>query len=592
MTTEQKLNNQKTIAYCHVKISGSPLSSEIMDSIISIEVNQTLYLPSMFTIKLYNDDLAWTDNAKLKIGNEVVISMGYVDTIELIKGEITAIELEFSISRLPVLTIQGYDKLHRLQRGRVTRTFINSKDSDIVSSIAMEKGLTAEASDTSIVYPYILQNNESNLEFLQRRAKRIGMELFFQDGKLYLRKHTQGRKVATLSYGEDLLSLNARISYVANVTDVLVRGWDVKNKQAIVGTATSATGFSSLTSTNESSARSAFDATTKTAALFSPVTTQSEADKVAEAIFEELSGRIMQVEGSAFGTPALLPGKCVELAKISTTFSGDYYLTSCNHRYGIEGYVTEFTASGKQANTFAEQVGGGENHWELSRGVVIGIVTNLNDPDNLGRVKIKFPWLPQAQGQDIESNWARVAMPMAGNNRGFFFMPEVNDEVLVAFEQGDLQYPYIIGALWNGKDAPPELSQALSNGVVKQRLIKSKSGHVITLDESDDKPKISIVDKTGSNKIIIDSQNNTITIESKDKISITSTTKDIELKAAAGKVTLDAKEIEIKSSTNTKISATAKMEVTGLNLEVKASASAKIDGGGMTEIKGGLIKLN
>jgi uncharacterized protein involved in type VI secretion and phage assembly len=219
-------------------------------------------------------------------------------------------------------------------------------------------------------------------------------------------------------------------------------------------------------------------------------------------------------------------------------------------------------------------------------------VTNLNDPDNLGRVKIKFPWLPQAEGQDIESNWARVAMPMAGNNRGFFFMPEVNDEVLVAFEQGDLQHPYIIGALWNGKDAPPELSQALSNGVVKQRLIKSKSGHIITLDESDDKPKISIVDKTGSNKIIIDSQNNTITIESKDKISITSTTKDIELKASAGKVTLDAKEIEIKSSTNTKISATAKMEVEGLNLEVKASASAKIDGGGMTEIKGGLIKLN
>ncbi|NWJ45562.1 MAG: VgrG-related protein [Chloroflexi bacterium] len=591
MTTEQKLNNQKTIASCHIKIGGSPVSSEIMDSIMSIEVNQTLYLPSMFTIRLHNDNLAWTDNAKFKIGNDVVISMGYGTATEVMSGEITAIELESSISSLPVLTIQGYDKLHRMQRGRFTRTFNNSKDSDLVSRLASEKGLSASASDTSIVHPYILQNNESNLEFLQRRAKRIGMELFFQDGKLNMRKHVQGSKVATLSYGEDLLTLNARISYVDNVTEVLVRGWDVKKKEAIVGKSTSATGYSSLTSNNESSAKKAFG-TTKTAAVFSPVMSQSEADKVAEAIFEELSGRIMQVDGSVLGNPTLLPGKCIELAKISTTFSGTYYLTSCIHRYGIEGYITEFAASGKQANTFAEQVGGGENHWELSRGVVIGIVTNLNDPDNLGRVKIKFPWLPQADGQDIESNWARVAMPMAGNNRGFFFMPEVNDEVLVAFEQGDLQHPYIIGALWNGKDAPPELSQALSSGVVKQRLIKSKSGHIITLDESDDKPKISIVDKTGSNKIIIDSQNNTITIESKDKISITSTTKDIELKAAAGKVTLDAKEIEIKSSTNTKISATAKMEVQGLNLEMKASASAKIDGGGMTEIKGGLIKLN
>jgi uncharacterized protein involved in type VI secretion and phage assembly len=166
-------------------------------------------------------------------------------------------------------------------------------------------------------------------------------------------------------------------------------------------------------------------------------------------------------------------------------------------------------------------------------GVVIGVVTNNNDPQKMGRVKIKFPWRESSD----ESNWTRIATAMAGKDRGTYFLPEVGDEVLVSFEHGDMQHPYVIGALWNGQDKPPETNK---NGKNDIRTIKSRSGHKIifndeqgkesleietksgqkiVLDDSAGKEKVEITDKNG-NKILIESAQNAMNISSKMKISI------------------------------------------------------------------------
>lgn len=185
-------------------------------------------------------------------------------------------------------------------------------------------------------------------------------------------------------------------------------------------------------------------------------------------------------------------------------------------------------------------------------GVVVGLVTNNKDPDGMGRVRVKFPWLSEQE----ESWWARIAVPMAGPSRGTYFLPEVDDEVLVAFEQGDVRFPYVLGALWNGKDAPPTTNDDGKNNI---RVIKSRSGHIIRLDDTDGDEKIEVIDKTGGNSITIQSSDNSITI------------------TGNGKVKMVGQSIEITSQTDVKI---------------QASAGMDLNAGAPLNIKGAVVNIN
>lgn len=194
-------------------------------------------------------------------------------------------------------------------------------------------------------------------------------------------------------------------------------------------------------------------------------------------------------------------------------------------------------------------------------GVVVGVVTNNQDPDGIGRVKVKFPWL----SVEDESNWARVASPMAGKERGLYLLPEVEDEVLVAFEHGDVRFPYVVGSLWGGKDAPPVKNDDGKNDV---RLLKSRSGHAVRLTDKDGAELIEIVDKSGKNSLVFDTAKNTVTVTSD---------KDIVLKAAQGAIRLEAQKVEIKSTADIKVEASASMEM-------KAS--------GQMTVKGATVNIN
>jgi uncharacterized protein involved in type VI secretion and phage assembly len=194
-------------------------------------------------------------------------------------------------------------------------------------------------------------------------------------------------------------------------------------------------------------------------------------------------------------------------------------------------------------------------------GVVIGIVTNNKDPDDSHRVKVRFPWLDA----DNESHWARVASPMAGNDRGLYFLPEVDDEVLVAFEHGCVEFPYVVGSLWNGKDKAPESN---SDGMNRHRTIKSRSGHVIRLNDESGSETIEIIDKSANNRIVISTSDNTITIQAQS---------DVLIQSSSGKLKLNAVGIEMSSTAGVKIDAAA-------NIDITAS--------GMVNVKGSMVKLN
>ena len=194
-------------------------------------------------------------------------------------------------------------------------------------------------------------------------------------------------------------------------------------------------------------------------------------------------------------------------------------------------------------------------------GVTIAVVTNNQDPDGIGRVKVRFPWLSDEE----ESHWARVLTPMAGNERGLYFLPEVEDEVLVAFEHGQADHPYVLGALWNGQDKPPETND---DGENNKRTLRSRSGHLIRLDDKDGEEKIEIIDASEKNSIVIDTADNTITLKADA---------DITIESGNGKLILSGNGIEITSQADIKIEASQ-------NLDVK--------GGPQLNIKGDVVNIN
>lgn len=174
-------------------------------------------------------------------------------------------------------------------------------------------------------------------------------------------------------------------------------------------------------------------------------------------------------------------------------------------------------------------------------GVVTGVVSDNADPLGLARVKVGFPWL--ADG--AVTSWARLTTPMAGPSRGIYTVPEVGDEVLVAFEHGNPDYPYVLGALWNSNDSPPESGN-------DHRSITSRSGHVVRLDDTSGDERIEIIDSTGNNTIVIAVKDNSIEITADGDITIAS---------SSGKVTLQAMDVEIKADDSIKVEATGSLEL-------------------------------
>jgi len=186
-------------------------------------------------------------------------------------------------------------------------------------------------------------------------------------------------------------------------------------------------------------------------------------------------------------------------------------------------------------------------------GIIIGLVSDLADPENLARVRVTYPYLG-----DQVSDWARLVTPMAGKDRGILFRPEVGDEVLVAFELGDVRRPYILGSLWSSTDTPPP-----DDGNAKQnnlRLIKSRNGHKVILDDTNGKEKIEIIGSDDQRKIVFDI--------SGQKIQVTCDSGDIEISAPAGTVKVDGVTVEVKASGNMTLEATGTMTIKGATVNI------------------------
>lgn len=575
------------IAPFYIKINGSDVPAALMDVVQEIEVDQSLFMPWMFQIKIHDDALEWVDHDLFKVGNEVEIEAGTVEDVNahvrLFKGEITALEADFGEQMLTELVVRGYDRSHRLHREQKTRAFANAKVSDIARRVIAGAGLTADIETTTTVYDHIYQDNQTDFDFLRALATRVGYLFRIENGKLTFNKPATTAGSLSLTYGSDLLSFRPRMTTASQVNEAQVRGWDAEQKRPWVGSARVRPVARDL-----QQGAQAFGA--GKAILHSFVVSQADGEEVARGIASEAARAGMQADGIAVGNPDLRPGKTLTIEGIGTRFAIPYYVTKARHIYRSDDiYKTEFSITGHHTDTLVNLVTSGatartrngSNAGGLT--VTVGVVTNTDDPQKWGRVKVKFPMLDE----NVESSWARVLTPSAGPESGFFTLPEVNDEVLVLFANGDPNYPFVVGSLWNGKDKiPPEASAAGAGELPHKRVFRSRNGHVVLLDDTAE--KLVRIKTAGGHQVLLDDANKVVkvTTAAGQLVALDDQRGSVEVKSSdghavaleRGRVTLDSKgSVEIKSATT---------------LKLQANATIDIQASGPVNIKGAIVNLN
>ncbi len=548
--------------HVHLEIDGQ-LHDELVVDLVALTVESSLHLPDSATLVLHDSRLHWIDQQVLEPGKSLKIKANTDGKDHLVfDGEIVGLEPAFGLDAVR-LVVRAFDRLHRLSRGRKVRSFVNVTDADVAKKLAGEAGLGFNGK-AGPVHKYLFQNNETNLEFLRKRAAALGFVVYVDGKTLHFTEPKADGPSVDLQWPATLTEFHPCLTTVDQVTGTIVRGWDPEKKQEVVGRAKTNEGGPEVgVKPGGSLAEQAFGGNATNQGAHIPVRDQASADALAKALAGEHASRFIEAEAVCAGNPQILAGSPVKISSLGTRFSGTYLVTSCRHEYGEDkSFKTHFSVSGQNPSTLLSLLA--STSPPTHTGLAIAIVTDNNDPQSLGRVKVKFPWL----ASDQASFWSRVVSIGAGADRGISFLPEIEDEVLVGFEQGDIHQPYILGGLWNGVDKQPkDAKDAVSGSKVQKRVIQTRVGHKLLFDDTDGGGGIEIVDKNG-NSIKLDTGS--------DKLTIT----------VKGDATIDAKgNVDVKAGGKCNIAATGAVEVKGM--------SAKLDGGGGTvTVKGTMVNLN
>lgn len=578
-----------------LKFNGSGISAQAEMAVQSVVVEQTWSAADRIEIRF--DD---TDEAAptVKIGDAVKAEIVTDTSVTvLFDGEITAIGFEFNYNTR-TLVFEGYDKRHRLTRQIEPTSFETSKLSDVVSAIASRNGTTSTvpAVFQRTVFPTMIVAG-SDFAILQHISHLTGCPWAFAESKIVFDDPTASKTPATKLTADDLTDFDLRFTPIESAESVEVTGWDPKLKKTIVGKVTSLPKSrhqpGSLVTTDRLEQKTA-------RAWGSRPMDSGDADDQANSVGQRLRDTEVTGRGATTGNPKIKPGVMIEIDGVSPRVNGKYVISSARHVYGGSwgSLMTHFRigpADAGLADLLMTPTGSSN---PLTRGVTIGIVTQIENKDDSSAppaVRLKLPML----GDKVETGWARLLSHGSGTGRGIVFPPEVGDEVLVAFEHGDINHPYVLGTVWN--DAGNSFADTIKSNVADERRIVSKLSNqlrFIDIKSGDDKSGISLEADAAKTKLFFGYKETTIETKDRpfnlkngkasivlDNDEITITANKITLKSASGDVVIDANNVDVKAKA--KFSATANSEVM-----IKSSAQATVQAGAIMTVKGSMVKVN
>jgi phage protein D len=598
-----------------ITIDGSPLAADIEQLLVEAYVDDNRNLPDMFVLRFRDANRLVLSKAAVKIGSKVKMAVTSTDSqvpAPLISGEVTALEADVDATGTYTI-VRGYDLSHRLFRGQHAETYTQATASDVAVKVARRAGLTiGNVQSTSTVFDTVSQGGVSDWDFLSGLAKEIGYEVAVRDDKFEFCPPQPASVAPTaggsngnplvLVLGTDLLRVRSSVTSAEQVKETQVRGWDTAQKKAIIGTAPAGTTNAELTGIGPADLAHVFGDPTYVATEI-PYRLQAEVDVAAQAMAEQIGSAFAELDAVTRGNPQVRAGTAVSIDNIGPPFDGKYTVSTSRHHFDqAAGYVTQFAVTGRQQRSLfglASAWRGGQSGRRLV-GTVVALVSDVHDPEGLGRVKVTYPWL----ADNYVSDWARTVQTGAGKDRGFLVVPEVGDEVLVTFEHGDERFPYVIGGIYNGVDKPETGPIDLidsGSGEINRRSFVSRRGHRldfldqdgkkegVTIRTGDDKVQL-LLDATGT-KVTVHSDG-TVLVEAKQGVTIDAATSTVELKGGDIKLTGQNGVTIDGGGGPVKVTAGSDLSLTGVAAKLEGTAQTEVKGGASCSISAALVRIN
>lgn len=493
-----------------IEANGLALTAEDLLALSEVRVQQRLSLPTLCEL-VFNDTAgSLTGGVRLTPGTMLrVLVTGWLEP--LFTGQVTAVEHVYMPDHAREIRVRGYDLLHQLRKRQSVRAHIQVTPRDLARELVADLGLTVQASEPGPLWPQLIQHRQSDFDLLRESAEQCGLYLAVRENILHLFTLQGYGDAVPLALGETLLEARIEINADTLYRSVTATGWDSSRMTTHKGQA-SQTRSGLAVATELQPARVGGNG--KRELVDEDILSDDHAIGIAQAELDARTAREVTLWGIAEGDPRLRPGTPVEVTGIAETVAGHYVLSSVTHSLDAQrGFLSEISSTPPLPHTRARGSVG-----------VPGVVTRIDDPENLGRVRVSLPTYG-----NVETDWIPILSPAAGEKKGFMAFPDRGDYVLILLTHEDPGQGVVLGNLY-ATARPPD--SGIENGSVRRYTLLTPGGQRILLDD-------------GQKTLRLENSDGSFYELGSQKVRLHSTV-DLEIEAPGQKVIIRGKNIDFE----------------------------------------------
>lgn len=559
-----------------VRVAGTGLEPLVAGDVVELDVHEEVGRHGRLTLLMQNWDadtraVRYSDDGPFKPGVAIAVSLGYQsELVTVFDGVIASLTTHFPQGGHPVLRVEGRAKSVLMDHPTRSRQLADASDADFAAAIAADYSLSTDAAD-GVRRRFVVTDRVSDWEALKKRAGELGWVTFVRGDKLVFRPPAGKNDAVELDYTRSIIELQLTEDITRAIDSAVGVSWDLDTLEAQESErGASAAGIDTGGRQHHDAAIGDAGWPLRTARVESPATAADEADALAVAAQRTAALALYAGSGMVAGEPTLRCDAWVSINGIGTRMSGPHYVTAARHRFRAGSYLTEFQIGSPPPLSPADP--------PAARGLSLGVVEALDDPESLNRVKVRLRW--RADGGD--GVWARLSSLDAGDQYGAVVVPNVGQEVLVGFIDADPATPVVLGSLFNGSQQPPVLIDPDRNLI---RTLVTPDGHMLRFEDGEG-AAVTIQSGKGHSVVLNDKDSEVVVTHkdsgnairiSADGIELTAQQGDIKLKTGSGTISLDSLKLQAKASGPSKLESSA-------SFDVKASGSLSL--------KGSLVTIN